>query len=201
MNHPKPLLAAALLILAAILIMVALKSDGLHPVLQALLVIIGIVLAFFGICEAINYLSFILSERAYDWRRVQAETPQRAMIEAYSRLNEAQLKALAGLGRLEIMMEPNASLTPIEYARFIVDGEPIDVPRGAVDDFAVWGNGYLPAIRNAGGDGSSARRYAIVITQWLVVNGFAEPAEGNLPARWKSEQAYRKAMGALGYKL
>ena len=199
---PRPLLAAALLILAAILIMAALRGkDVLHPTLQALIIIIAIIIGFFGVCETVNYLTYILASRVYDVQLARAQTPQRAMIEAYSRLNDNQLKALQGMGRLELLMEPHADTEPLELVRFVVDGQPVDLPRGAVDDFADWGGGYLPSIRGAGSEGSSARRNAIIVTQWLVVHGYADPAEGNLPARWKSEQAYRKAMRSLGYKL
>jgi hypothetical protein len=199
-NQPKPLLAAGLLILSAILVLAALRGkDVLHPALQALIIIIAIIIGFFGVCETVNYLTYLLAARVYDVQLARAQTPQRAMIEAYSRLNDNQLTALQGLGRLEIMMEPHADTMPLEVVRFHVDGQPVDVPRGAVDDFTAWNGGYLPSIRNAGSDGSQARRNAIAVTTWLVVNGFADPAEGNLPARWKSQAAYKKALAALGY--
>ena len=105
------------------------------------------------------------------------------------------------VGNLEILTAADASYQPVELIRLRnADGKFTELPRGDFEPFTDYNGGYLPSIRESGGEGTQSRESARVITTWLVISGFAEPAAGNQPARWKSEQAYRKAMKALRYE-
>ena len=194
-----PIMAA---LLGALLLIIAYFGDTMHPVIRAIIALCGAAFLIYGGLETINWIMQVAADNALAFRRAAAVTERVAAIEAYARLNKTQAEALMQVGAMELIVEPHRDTVPLEIVRMYLDGAPVDIPRADVDKFTAWSEGgYLPSIRDAGADGSNARRFAVAITGWLVANGYADPADGNRPAKWRSAEAYKKAMKAMGYKL
>ena len=176
------------------------NREAVAPSWRIVLTVATVIFFVFGLFATGDLASYKLAWRKYEWGLAASQTPEVQWINAIARLNEAQLNYVKSVGNLEILTAADASYQPVELIRLRnADGKFTELPRGDFTPFTDWNDGYLPSIRESGGEGTQSRESARVITTWLVIGGFAEPAVGNQPARWKSEQSYRKAMKALGY--
>lgn len=71
----------------------------------------------------------------------------------------------------------------------------VNIPYEFVDQFIEMGDGdWLCSIRTWG-EGSSQRDWAMVLTNFFVMSGFAEAARGNRPARWRDKAGALAAIG------
>jgi len=203
MKSDKPTMAAPMLlfILAAACYAIG-NHETVAPSWRIVLTVTMVVFVVFGAFAAGDLVSYKLAWRKYEWNLADSQSREVQWVNAISRLNEAQLAYVKSVGSLETIIAADSSYKPVELVRLRNGSGGFDeIPRGAFDPFTDWNNGYLPSVRDSGGEGTQSREHTRIITQWLIVAGLAEPAAGNQPARWKSEQAYRKAMTALGYKL
>jgi len=150
-----------------------------------------------GICAMIVF-HWLIDEIVPRWdehrimeRHAQAITPDSELVEKFSQLEPHQAEALMQM-QARLVAMPGIAGAVLEYDL----GADQRVPAEFVRDFIEASSGpTLKPIRSFS-EGTKAREWATIVTNWFIARGLARPAAGNASAMWtmSSEVAARWLM-------
>lgn len=154
-----------------------------------------------ALVEAINFVSFILSARVEEWRRVAQITPLTETLRLMANLSEAAQVELSlhfatiGVNYIGIAHQ-EGPLFSFQAGGHRIGADFISEFLTRADDR------FLPAVRQWS-QGSIERMWADALTNWLITHKYALPAAGPNPAAWVwvnqgRESMRRRALIAFG---
>ena len=175
----------------------------------AFCIAVAAVLGLFGVIKLLDWVADRQVEYAMAIADIRSTTPQVRALEAVSNLTPSQQELLLSrVVNMRYLTSPNSpAVRAIVCAPSVAspDGElvPAEFAQEFIHDMS---REYFPAVRRWS-EGSHERRYAEALTKLLYIQGWAEEARGNAPARiimehgGTIEQAVERVEIGLGLKL
>jgi hypothetical protein len=144
-----------------------------------------------------NWIAHEWVRRLEEYRRAQAITPHLELVRVIQRMTPEQVKLVPPFNEREQLAITTTPDGPV-FALVTSSGT---VPLEFVEDFLRdCGVTSLRPVREYQ-EGTPAREFAQMVTEWAVAHKFAVPAVGPHPARWINEHARGRAAAAIGISL
>lgn len=170
------------------------RSSAGWDLFRLLMVLVGISFAVLTLFEAANLVAHYGAARYYEIQRASATTERVKLLEAWSRLTPEQA---AAFGATSINLAWVISGLDGEVIPFVLRVPGGEISVSFLETFIVDSDEeYLIPIRRYG-EGTREREYATLLTNTFVGNGWAEPARGNLPARWINKPAAERLLDRM----
>lgn len=180
-------------IIAGALFVIAARPETL----PGLAVVLNIAGTSFGIAALVSMTLYIEWGRVYiqaEKKRVECMTPHGELLKLTARLPLAHIEFLTK--NFPVLLIEGGEPEPRKYFRTFAE----DVPwENLVDFFRLSPGRTIYAIRNYS-DGSSGRRYAQALTDYLAYFKFVVLSRGNRSAEWADHTARARAMRFVGLK-
>jgi hypothetical protein len=181
LDRPRLSTAVILAMLAGCMTEASRYSDAAG--LKTLIQFFALVLFLASAVKGLDWLWWLIVARFKQVREAMALTEKVKVIQAISLLNDAQIRLLeSGTGVIEVMAgAPNPS--------YVLRVGGATVPFDFIEQFLNLDDGAYLCPVSTWTEGSKRREWAQLLTNHLVLMGYAELHNGNKAARWVNRQA------------
>jgi hypothetical protein len=163
------------------------KLDSPTNVLPGLVASVLLIAAAF--C-AMDWFTWKASKRVDQYHQSKARTPQVLIIEQINRMTPEQIKFVEN--NISVISIVPGTPEPLRYLRL---GRDVEIPSTFIEQFVILGSDVDLCPVGSWNEGTKYRQYAQLLTNHLILAGFARPAAGNRPAGWVDKEAAMRWMG------